>query len=375
MSPKEDYTSFIAVGFVLTLAVLAIFQVYIWREPGRIQQEVAHDLEAAISDGKNLYAENCSSCHGVSGSGGIGPALNVKDFLALTSDETLFSLTRTGVPGTRMPAWGQSTGGPFTDEQISHLVAFLRSWGPTAPELEPVSELPDPSRGATIYQQTCFICHGEDGKGTDIAPGLNDPERLGKLDDAWYRATISHGRPAKGMPTWGTVLSPDQINDLVALISAWREGRPISPDIPLATIVTNALFALREFDRPDAIFYLNQAWEIADIDQRAEIETITQMIDENHLFEGQGMLINFLPPEEMGRAVYDTNCAACHGVDGSGGMGPNLHANDFIQTNTNDSLVNFVLDGRRGTAMDGFEGILGAEEINNVVVLLRLWQP
>ena len=45
-----------------------------------------------------------------------------------------------------------------------------------------------------------------------------------QFDDAWYRATIANGRPAKGMPTWGTVLSPEQIGDLVALIAAWRDG-------------------------------------------------------------------------------------------------------------------------------------------------------
>ena len=374
MSTKENYTSFIAVAFGLTLAILAIFQVYIWREPLRIQRDVEQDQLAAISAGKDLFAENCSSCHGMSGSGGIGPALNAKEFLAVTLDESLFSLTRTGVPGTRMPAWGQSLGGPFTDEQINHLVAFMRSWEPSAPELEPVDEQPDPYHGALIYDQTCFICHGENGKGTNIAPGLNDPERLSKLDDAWYRSTINRGRPAKGMPTWGSVLSPNQINDLVALLGAWREGKTITSKIPMATMVTNALFALREFDRPDAIFYLDQAWEIAGFDQKAEIETIIQMIEENRLFEAQSMLIAFLPPEEMGRAVYDTNCAACHGDDGTGGMGPSLHSSVFIQTNTDEELANFILDGRRGTAMDGFEGILGIDELSNLVILLRSWQ-
>lgn len=122
---------------------------------------------------------------------------------------------------------------------------------------------PDPVRGAAIYDQTCFVCHGEDGLGTS-APALNDPERLHKLDDAWYRGTISRGRPAKGMPTWGTVLSLSQINDVVALLAAWREGLSVEAEIPLATFVTNALFAIREFDRPDAVFYLEAAQALVD---------------------------------------------------------------------------------------------------------------
>ena len=82
----------------------------------------------------------------------------------------------------------------------------------------------------------------------------------------------------------------------------------------------------------------------------------------------------FLPPQEMGRVLFDTNCAACHGSDSTGGMGLNLHGNAFIQAKTDEDLVDFILTGRRGTAMDGFGGILGPEETGNIVVLMRSWQ-
>ena len=64
---------------------------------------------------------------------------------------------------------------------------------------------------------------------------------------------------AKGMPTWGTVLSPAQIDDLVALIAVWREGETVSAETSLATLLNNALFAIRDFDPEDAEFYLNAA--------------------------------------------------------------------------------------------------------------------
>lgn len=292
----------------------------------------------------------------------------------MAPDDLIFNLTRTGVPGTLMPAWGQTFGGPFTTEQINQLVAFIRAWEPTAPKVESATEQPDPARGAAIYAQTCIICHGESGLGSERAPALNNLERLQNLDNAWYRNTIARGRPAKGMPTWGTVLSPAQIGDLVALIDAWRAGQTVTPSIPLATIVTNALFAMREFDRPDAIFYLKQAQAIATPNQVAELQAIITLIEENHLFEAQSLLIGFLPPQEMGRALFDTNCSACHGDDGTGGMGPNLHGSAFIQTMSDQELIDFILAGRSGTAMDGFEGILDAAEIANLVTLLRSWQ-
>lgn len=374
MRPKENYTPFITVAFGLTLATLVTFQIYVMREPARIQADEATDRAAAIAAGHELYAENCAACHGENGEGGIGPALNSKELLKETADEVLFNLTRTGIPGTTMPAWGQSFGGPFTDEQITQMVAFIRAWEPTAPEPTPAVFAPDPVRGAAIYARTCFICHGENGHGTDKAPALNDPQRLSKLEDAWYRNTIAHGRPAKGMPTWGTVLSPAQINDLVALLAVWREGETVSPAISLATYLTNALFAIREFDKIDAEFYLNAALAQADSSQAEEIRAIIGLIQENRLFEANTLLTTLLPPEEMGKAAYESTCAGCHGADGAGGTGPNLHTNTYIQSKSDEELVAFMLAGRKGTAMDGFEGILTEEALYNVVALLRTWQ-
>ncbi|MBC8336655.1 MAG: cytochrome c [Anaerolineales bacterium] len=108
--------------------------------------------------------------------------------------------------------------------------------------------------------------------------------------------------------------------------------------------------------------------------QAEEIETIIIMIDENRLFEAESRLVALLPPAEMGRASFSTNCAPCHGDDGSGGIGPNLLTNSFIQTQEDEGLIDFILEGRRGTAMDGFDGILGNDVINNIVALLREWQ-
>jgi mono/diheme cytochrome c family protein len=371
--PKENYRPYIFAAAVLMLVTIIVFQIYIWSEPARIQSDEAADKLAAETAGRELYNENCGSCHGEDGLGGVGPALNSRELLESTADEVFFGLTRLGIPGTLMPAWSQDFGGPFTDEQISQITAYIRSWEADAPVISPVALEPDPVRGAEIYDQTCFVCHGEDGLGGS-APPLNDTERLHSLDDVWYRSTIARGRPAKGMPTWGTVLSPAQINDVVALVGAWREGETVQAEIPLATFVTNALFAIREFDRPDAVFYLEAALALVDGAQAKEIQEIIELVEDNQLFKAESQLIALLPPEEMGRASFDTNCAPCHGDDGGGGMGPNLHANSFIQANSDEELLDFILVGRRGSAMDGFEGILSEEELINLVILLRTWQ-
>jgi mono/diheme cytochrome c family protein len=374
MRTQENYTPFIAVGLTLTLAILITFQVYLFQEPARIQASEEADKFAAEMAGQDLYAENCATCHGRNGEGASGPALNSREFLTLTSDEALFSLARTGIPGSTMPAWGQAFGGPFTDEHIAQLVAFIRSWEATAPEIVAEETQPNPVRGVKIYIETCIICHGENGLGTENGPALNDPAKLAKFENVWYRNTIAHGRPAKGMPTWGTVLSPAQINDLVALLTVWREGGTVSPDIPLATYLSNTLFALQNFDTADAEFFLNAALPQADSDQTTEIQATLDLIRENRLFEANARLTTLLPPEEMGKAAYQSNCAGCHGTDGRGGTAPSLRPNPYIQAKSDEELIVFILVGRQGTAMDGFEGILSEETLANVVALLRTWQ-
>jgi mono/diheme cytochrome c family protein len=374
MRERENYTPHISLALVMTLAIIITFQLYINREPARIEKDIEMEHQRAFRAGSFLYRDNCVTCHGPKGQGGIGPALNSRPFLTSVSDQTLFNLTSTGVPGTVMPAWNQAFGGPFTSEQINDIVAFLRSWEPTAPEPEVVDNLPDPARGAVIYMQTCFICHGENGQGTNIAPALRDLEKLAAFDDIWYQQTISFGRPAKGMPTWGTVLSPEQIDDVVALIAAWREGRDVIAEIPYTRYLTNALFAIRQFDREDAEFFLMAAEKIATESQRAGIQDVLTLVEENRLFEAEAQLISLLPSTEVGNALFEKNCSSCHGTDGTGIVGPNLHNNVFIQSVSEDELVNFILQGRPGTAMLGFDGVLLEDDVVNLVAFLLSWQ-
>ena len=235
MRATENYTPHVVVGLGMSLAILVAFQFYLLREPGRIAGVLAADKSQAVAAGSSLFDKNCAACHGSQGEGDVGPALNDKQFLASTGDDTIFSLISSGVPGTRMPAWNQVHGGPLTDENVSQLVTFIRAWEAAAPDRQATPVAGDAARGAQIFSSVCFICHGIDGAGTDRAPKLNDPALLNQFDDAWFRDTIMTGRPAQGMPTWGTVLSPQQVADVLALIDQWRATAGVSQPTPAPT--------------------------------------------------------------------------------------------------------------------------------------------
>lgn len=235
MRVQEDYSPLISVAFVLTIAILVLFQLYIMNEPVRIAGVMAHDSEVAVSAGQTLFQANCTLCHGDNGEGTRGrPSLNDKQFLDNTSDDRIFSIISSGVPNTEMPAWNQSHGGPLTDEDVTNLVAFIRAWQPNAPDRSNVPPPGDLTRGRSLYGSVCAICHGDQGQGTDKGSALNDASKLTQFDDSWYRDAINTGRPSQGMPTWGTVLSPQQVSDLISVFDFWRR-KAVTPTPPPPT--------------------------------------------------------------------------------------------------------------------------------------------
>jgi mono/diheme cytochrome c family protein len=92
--------------------------------------------EESLAWGSQLFAGNCSRCHGPEGQGTPrAPSLNVKSFLTDTSDQAIQQIITLGVPGTSMPTWGDR----MTDSDIQAIVGFVRQWEPTAPEVATIT--------------------------------------------------------------------------------------------------------------------------------------------------------------------------------------------------------------------------------------------
>ena len=66
-----------------------------------------------------------------------------------------------------------------------------------------------------MYQVYCARCHGEDAEGTSFGPALMrsvGPD--GRIDHKTFWLTVTAGRPAQGMPSWGNLLTPEQKEDI-----------------------------------------------------------------------------------------------------------------------------------------------------------------
>lgn len=119
--------------FVVVLLIVA-FPLYRAVDATRRSTAEVERQIALMEMGEKIWSLGCAECHGVMGEGVDAPALNSQQFLNTASDVQIHRITAAGVPGTDMPAWWNELGGPLTDEQIAAVVAYLRSWEPTAPD-------------------------------------------------------------------------------------------------------------------------------------------------------------------------------------------------------------------------------------------------
>ncbi len=126
----------------------------------------------------------------------------------------------------------------------------IATWDAQLAEIKPevVSEadlealLADPERmqsGKATFDAKCASCHLADGGGL-VGPNLCDEYWIhgeGSLTD--IRQVVVDGVPAKGMLSWGPLLKPDELNNVVAYLSTFQGSTPATPKAPEGTKTEN----------------------------------------------------------------------------------------------------------------------------------------
>jgi cytochrome c oxidase cbb3-type subunit 3 len=85
--------------------------------------------------------------------------------------------------------------------------------------------------GQKIFQTTCASCHGPDGGGI-IGPNLADEYWLHGASAVEIHRTIADGVVDKGMPAWGKMLSPGDVDNVTAYVASLRGTSPSNPKPP-----------------------------------------------------------------------------------------------------------------------------------------------
>ena len=207
--------------------------------PEQLDALVQYTLEAAqgtpLEVGQQLFAQNCSACHGDFGEGGPNPSrpndiiapISTAEYLKTRDDLTLRSIIAQGQPNFGMSPFGTAFGGPLDDDQLDAIVAYVRSWEKNPPvELPPeVATTQVTLNGAEVYVDLCAQCHGPNGEG-GVGPALSDAEFQAKNTDQDIFNTINLGHAATPMIGWGEILSAEQIQQLVDFIRQLRQTAP-----------------------------------------------------------------------------------------------------------------------------------------------------
>jgi cytochrome c oxidase cbb3-type subunit 3 len=76
-----------------------------------------------------------------------------------------------------------------------------------------------------------------------------------------------------------------------------------------------------------------------------------------------------------GLSLFLRNCAGCHGMNGRGGLAPEIGNPVFQRAATDEFIIRTIRNGRIGTAMPAFQRLeapaLGDQDIADVLAYLR----
>ena len=78
---------------------------------------------------------------------------------------------------------------------------------------------------------------------------------------------------------------------------------------------------------------------------------------------------------DQGEGLFESNCASCHGVDGTGGTAPALNSRQFLEAATDEQISALIAVGVPGSQMGAysldFGGSLTLEQIEAITTYLR----
>ena len=304
---------------------------------------------AEPADVSQRYSNTCSVCHGDRGQGalhaqqGMIPApKNFTDpvFIRTMTRERIIAAIHNGKPGTAMIAW-QSV---FSDDEIAELADYIIGNFMTPADAQMANEesVQDAHETITIYQESCSVCHGDDGTGAvwgqeslSAAPRdfTSDAARRELTRDRMI-AAVTYGRPGSPMPGFGSQLNPAQIENVVDYIRdefiAGRAGDVTGPG--------------------------------GDYHQQPYASSLT-----GHF--------------ERGRAFYMSNCVTCHGVAGDGD-GPRAYfifppPRNFLDPATQQilnrpTLFRGIKDGVIGKEMPAWGKVMNDQDIADIAEYVYL---
>ena len=202
-------------ALVLALGLLATGVLWTVFAPSGSATET-QDANEAVRQGRALYLQGCSSCHGLDAQG----TTEAPSLIGVGAAAVDFQMSTGRMPLAAPAAQADRKPPIYSQTQIDQIAAYIQSLGggPEVPEVTQADlDNADLSHGAELYLTNCAQCHQAAGQGAPLTYGKFAPS----LDEATPVQVIEAMRTGpESMPVFG----PGQISDEDAVaIAAYVE--------------------------------------------------------------------------------------------------------------------------------------------------------
>jgi ubiquinol-cytochrome c reductase cytochrome c subunit len=184
--------------------------------PGPSQQQ--------ITQGKDLFAVSCATCHGIYGQGtSQGPSLVGAGAAAVD-----FQMSTGRMPAKVTDAEQPRKPVTFTQQQIYDIAAYVASLGggPSVPSSSQVSTAgASTALGQDLFNANCAQCHNYAGAGGALTDGKYAPPLTQSTDRQIYEAMLTG---PEAMPVFNdNTITPSEKRDIIAYVTQTRsEANP-----------------------------------------------------------------------------------------------------------------------------------------------------
>jgi cytochrome c oxidase cbb3-type subunit 3 len=176
------------------------------------QDRAPEYFQTDIQYGAQIFATQCTACHGTSGDQIPGVNFRAGQFKRVVSDNDLRATITNGVPGTAMQPFA------FGASELTGIVSYLRNMSSFDARGLKVG---DAARGQTLFAGAgnCASCHAVNGKGPRVAPDLGDIGTL-RTAELLHRTLIDPAasmlpanRPVRAVTKDGKIINGRRLNE------------------------------------------------------------------------------------------------------------------------------------------------------------------
>ena len=230
--PAAGYAA-VAVGLV------AVGVLYSTLAGGGASAAAPAQASTSIAQGKSLFEQSCSSCHGLDAQG----TTQAPSLIGAGAAAVYFQMSTGRMPAKELGAENERKPTDFTEQQIYAIAAYVASLGggPPIPSEADVSTVgANTALGEELFSTNCAQCHGFAGAGGALTYGKNAPPLTASTPTQIYTAMLTG---PESMPVFGDgTVTPQEKRDIIAFITDTRnEPNPGGLSLARTGTVTEGL--------------------------------------------------------------------------------------------------------------------------------------